>query len=124
MALSSASISVEVSKEFWLSKCISMRMQKATYILILLSAWVQFDDTLLAPSRVLQSPADDDEYLSVQREPSQKCGARSAKSVLDNLKSKTADLVSVSSEWDAPSGSKFVGPIGPSPLYVFMSLQL
>jgi hypothetical protein len=123
MALAKVTITVEVSKGLCLSKRISMRMQKATYIVIFLSVWVQFDDTLLAPSRILQSARDDDEYLSVQREPGQKRESHSAKSVLDNLKSKTADLLSVSSEWDAPSGSKFAGPISPSPLYVFMSLQ-
>ena len=100
-----------------------MRMQKAAYFLIFLSVWAHFDDVLLAPSRILQSAEDDDEYLSIQREPCQMREVSSAKSVLDNLKP-TADFLSVSSEWDAPSCSKFAWPIGPSPLYVFMSLQL
>jgi hypothetical protein len=101
-----------------------MRMQKA-YLLICLSIWCQFDCVLLAgfPSSQSASLTDeDDEYLSVKPDQSLKKSSSRQKSGLVGLKPKTANFL-LSTRRDARPALKLAWPVGPSLLYVFMSLQ-
>ena len=96
------------------------------YLLIFLSLWSQFDDVLLPPSLVLPSaslPDDDDEYVSTRPDSAWERSSIRQKPAFVRMQSKTADFISMSPRQDS-SESNRAGLIGPSPLYVFMSLQL
>jgi hypothetical protein len=101
-----------------------MWMQKPVYLLVFLTFSAQFDDVLLTPFPPVHSASDaanDDEYLSVEREQARKRTSSLQKSVLDALK--PTARYSFSAKGDARPGSKIDGLTRAS-LYVFMSLQL
>ena len=101
-----------------------MWMPKAVYLLIFLTFSAQFDDVLLTPSSLAgcaSVAANDDEYLSVERDQARERTASLHKSVLDALK--PTARYSFSAKGDARPGSKIDGLTRAS-LYVFMSLQL
>ena len=104
-----------------------MRMPKAVYLLVFLTFWAQFDDVLLTPSSLAGSAsvaANDDEYLSVERDQARERTASLHKSALDALMPKIAGCDSFAAKSDALPGSRIDGLTRPSPLYALMSLQL
>jgi hypothetical protein len=101
-----------------------MGIQRATYVLICLTMWAEFDNVLLADRPIL-TPAplvdDDDEYPAVKREQGPVQSLSTPRLV--GLKPKTDNFVSICPRKDASPGVSLAA-IGSSPLYVLMSLQL
>jgi hypothetical protein len=106
---------------------LSNRMRTITYVLVILSTWSQFDDTLIpfcdASPPVPIVDCDDDEYVSVRRDdncPTSAVRRHAASFAL------TQEVAAHSTGPFGPAwrGPERVGPLSPSPLYVFMSLQL
>jgi hypothetical protein len=104
-----------------------MPRQRTACFLVLLAAWSHFDDALLAPCPLIPSSQlsdDDDEYLSVAREPA---GSRSSEApvpVPHGLTPLTAGSLPIPRAGDARPGSRLTGLFVRSPLYALMSLQL
>jgi hypothetical protein len=104
-----------------------MWMPKAVYLLIFLTFSAQFDDVLLTPSSLAgcaSVAANDDEYLSVERDRARERTASLQKSALDALMPKIAGCDSFAAKSDALPGSRIDGLTRLSPLYALMSLQL
>jgi hypothetical protein len=100
---------------------------RRTYILILLSMWIQFDDVIFTALPTLQHAplaADDDQYLSVQRVRGLERLCSRQKAGFVGLQQKIRDSFSICTGMDEPLGSKLADDGVPSPLYLFMSLQL
>jgi hypothetical protein len=101
-----------------------MRMQNA-YLLICLSIWCHFDDVMLAWFPNSQSAPlidEDGEYLSVKPDQRPKKSSPRQKSGFVGLKPNTGNFL-LSTRRDARPALKLTWPVGPSLVYVFMSLQ-
>ena len=101
-------------------------MKLATYLLIFLSIWSQFDDSLLAP--LPTSPTaplidDDDEYLPAEQGERGEQSSPLRSPALAVLDPKAGTFPPTCLGRGVPSGANLSGPFGPSSLYVFMSLQ-
>jgi hypothetical protein len=100
------------------------QMRRLTYLLVLLLMAAQVDDAW-AVAPVLPSAAladDDNEYLPAQRRPQEQLSSSRQKPVSRALAPRTADFSF------APRGvlsrRTLTPPFAPTPLYVFMSLQI
>ena len=99
-------------------------MKRLAYLLILLVISAQVDDAW-AVDPVLPSASlaeDNDEYLPARRRPGEELSFSRQEQALDRLPPQTANFSalrrSLPTEWD------LTAPFAPSPLYVFMSLQM
>jgi hypothetical protein len=102
-----------------------MRRNRAAYFLILLLFSAQVDDSWDIPSSYQNQTVDeDDEYLPVGREQDLQQSSKSQRSVLADPILSPSDFFSYPRTGGVASGTLLDAPVGPSPLYVFMSLQL
>jgi hypothetical protein len=103
-------------------------MKRNAYLLVFLTCWVQFDDSLLlalpwaGQSAPLPSNDDEDEYLPAtgQEREEQSILRRQPQSV--RVKAQAADSTLVGN--GLPSEWNLASPFAPASLYVFMSLQI
>jgi hypothetical protein len=98
-------------------------MNRLAHLLILLLVWALVDDYWAAAPVWPSGPqADDNEYLPSPQRPQEEICSPHQKPVFAGLKPRTADVPlvrrGVPSEWNLTT------PFAPSPLYVFMSLQI
>jgi hypothetical protein len=103
-------------------------MKRNAYLLVFLTFWVQFDDSLLlalpsaGQSASLPSNDEEEEYLPAtgQERQEQSSLRRQPKSV--SVKAQAADSTLVGNR--LPSEWNLAAPFAPASLYVFMSLQI